>query len=138
MKSLYKKAILFWFVLLILALLNATIREMTYKPFLTPYIGIWAHQISSLTAIVLFFIAIFIFLKKIVTDYTRKDVIVIGLLWLVMTFLFENSLSILVRHFSFTEILETYYFWNGETWIFVLLSLVVSPVIIFNILQNNK
>jgi hypothetical protein len=66
----YKNSIKFWFVLLILALINATIRETTYKPLLTPYIGIWAHQISSLSGIILFFIAIYFFLKK-----TKKFII---------------------------------------------------------------
>ena len=86
-KSFYQYALLFWFVLLALAFVNAAIRETTYKPLLEPYIGYWAHQISSLTEIIFF--------------------------------------------------LQTYYFRNGETWIFVLISLIISPLIIYKRIKKE-
>lgn len=137
MKIFYKKAILFWFTLLIMAFINAIIRETTYKPLLTPLIGIWAHQISSLTGIILFFIVIYFFLKKNFTFYTRKDLIGVGLLWITMTVTFECFMNLFVRKLTFQQVLETYYFWKGDTWIFVLLSLLVSPLIIYKRLKSN-
>ena len=128
MKVFYLKSILFWFVLLILALINATIRELVYKPILEPHIGIWAHQISSLTAIIIFFVAIYFFLKRISDKYSKKDVLAVGTMWFVLTIIFETSLNIWVRKLNVSETLQTYFFWNGETWIFVLISLVLSPL----------
>lgn len=136
-KKFYKKSILFWFVLLILALINATIRETTYKPLLTPYIGVWAHQISSLTGIILFFIAIYFFLKKIKVSYNKSDLFKVGLLWIVMTILFECFMNICIRHLTFQQVLKTYYFWQGDTWFFVLLSLIISPFIAHKILNRK-
>lgn len=138
LKPFYKKAVLFWFVLLILALVNAVAREATYKPLLTPYIGAWAHQISSLTGILLFFTAIYFFLKKTKEPYTKKDLINAGLLWIVMTVVFESLMNVFIRKLSFQEVLQTYYFWQGETWIFVLLSLLISPMIIYKLLKTKK
>lgn len=127
MKKNYINFILFWFVLLILAFLNAGIRELTYKPLLTPYIGIWAHQISSLTGILLFFIAIYLFLKYSKREYSNKDLYMIGIILFLMTFIFEVGMNLFVRQLSWIQILQTYYFWKGETWIFVLIFLIFSP-----------
>lgn len=137
MKKIYIKALLFWFILLVTALINAGIRETTYKPLLTPYIGIWAHQISSLTGILLFFFAIYYFLKKNQNQYKNKDLIFIGLIWIIMTLFFETYMNIIIRKLSLNQVLQTYYFWKGETWIFVLLSLLISPFVANKILQKK-
>ncbi len=130
MNSFYKKSILFWFVLLVLALINATIRETTYKPLLTPSIGtLWAHQISLVTGILLFFAAIYYFLKHVKDPYSKKDLILVGLLWIGMTVVFETFMNAQIRKLSLQEVLETYYFWRGDTWVFVLLSLLISPLV---------
>lgn len=137
MSNFYKKSISFWFVLLVLALVNATLRETTYKPFLTPYIGTWAHQISSVTGILFFYAAIYLFLKKMKDFYTKKDLIKVGLLWIVMTIAFESFMNLCIRHLNFSQVMQTYYFWRGETWIFVLLSLLVSPLIVDRELKKD-
>ncbi len=136
MKKFHVQSFLFWFVLLIIAIINAIIREVTYKPLLEPHIGVWAHQISSLTAIMLFFIAIFLFLKNTKEDFTKKDVILAGILWIILTLIFETLMNF-YRKLTTQEILETYYFWRGETWIFVLLSLIVSPLICYHLLKKQ-
>lgn len=137
MPNFYKKSISFWFILLVLALVNATLRETTYKPFLTPYIGTWAHQISSITGILFFYVAIYFFLKKMKNSYTKKDLIKVGLLWIVMTITFESFMNLCIRHLNFSQVMQTYYFWRGETWIFVLLSLLVSPLIVDRELKKD-
>ncbi|MFA5857378.1 MAG: hypothetical protein WC867_08505 [Candidatus Pacearchaeota archaeon] len=129
MKRFFIKGILFWFVLLILAILNAVVREATYKPILEPLIGNWAHQISSVIGILIFFIAILIFIKSVKKDYSKKDLIIIGIIWIVMTIIFEVFMNVYIRNLSLIEVVETYYFWRGELWIFVLLSLVISPLV---------
>lgn len=137
MNSFYKKSIGFWFILLVIAIANAVVREATYKPLLTPYIGMWAHQLSSLTGIVFFFIAIYVFLKTIHNEYAKKDVVVVSLIWICMTVMFETWMNMFIRHISFAETLQSYYFWKGETWIFVLASLLVSPLIIYRMLHKK-
>ncbi len=138
MKKIYKHAIAFWFVLLILALINATIRETTYKPLLTPYIGMWAHQLSSLTGIALFYGGIYFFLKRVHTPYTKSDLLKVGCIWIGMTIMFESWMNMYIRHLTFSQVLETYYFWRGDTWPFVLLSLLVSPQIVRHVLKKQS
>lgn len=138
MKKFYLRVILFWLVLLVLALVNAVIRELTYKPLLTPLIGNWAHQISSITGILLFFGAIYWFLKKEPQSYQQKDLWIAGLLWLIMTVIFETIMNLFGRGLTFRETLQTYYFWQGETWVFVLLSLLVSPFLANQMIAKSK
>lgn len=137
MSNFYKKSISFWFILLVLALVNATLRETTYKPFFTPHIGTWAHQISSVTGILFFYAAIYVFLKKMKDSYTKKDLIKAGLLWIFMTTCFESLMNIFLRGLNLQQTLETYYFWKGETWVFVLLSLLISPLVADRILKKK-
>ena len=137
MKKIYLHAIWFWFVLLFLAIINGIIREITYKPLLEPHIGNWAHQISSITGIILFFIAIFIFLKFIKSIYTKHDLLNIGTMWMAMTIIFEFAFGYFVRHSSWSEMIEAYYFWKGELWIFVLISVVIIPQICYRLLKSE-
>ncbi len=137
MRKIYVKAILFWFVLLIIALINAIIRELTYKPLLEPYIGVWAHQISSITAIIFFFIAIFFFIRNSKEKFSKKELIIISSIWIILTVLFETLMNFFFRKISLIQTLQTYYFWNGETWIFVLISLIASPLISRRILNKR-
>lgn len=138
MKKFYIKSFLFWFLLLIVALLNATVRELTYKPLLTPIIGNLAHQLSAITAILAFFLVIFLFLKSVNYKYSRTDLLYTGLMWVLLTVLFECFMNFYIRHLSVIEVLQSYYFWKGELWVFVLLSLIISPQICLKINVPNK
>ncbi len=117
----------FWFILLILAFINASIRELTYKPFLEPYIGLWAHQISTLTAIFMFYFAIRFFVRRNFQLYSRRQINYVAILWLALTLLFETLMSLFIRHLTFAQILQTYYFWQGQTWILVLMTILFLP-----------
>lgn len=138
MNRFIQKSVLFWFVLLVIAIGNAILRELTYKPLLSPYIGMWAHQISSVIGIILFYFAIRIYLTRVQEDYSKKEVVHIGIIWLFMTLLFETGMNIFIRKLDISEVLRTYYFWEGETWIFVLVSLLVLPTMISKRLQSQK
>lgn len=138
MRKFYFKAVGFWLVLSVLAIINAVIRETTYKPWLTPYIGMWAHQISSATGILLLFGAINWFLGRVRGEYDRDDLVKTGMLWIILTIGFETVMNKYYRGLTFSEVLETYYFWRGDTWIFVLVSLVASPLIADKLLKQRK
>lgn len=138
MKKQYLKIFLFWFVLLGIALVNAILRELWYKPFLEPHIGMWAHQVSSITAIILFFLAIYFFIKKSSYNHSPLELLAMGLVWMAMTIIFELWMNIYIRQLSFVEVIETYYFWKGETWVFVLIAIAVSPIIAGRIKSKNS
>lgn len=137
MKSFYLKATLFWLVLLVLAIFNATIREFTYKPWLEPVIGRWAHQVSSLTVILFFAIAIYFFIRKFGQQVSQKTLVITGLLWVVLTVVFETWMSIYIRQIGWAEILQSYAFWRGELWILVLVALLILPTLTHRFLNSR-
>ena len=136
MKKIYIRTLWFWFVLLLLAIINGIIRDMTYKPLLEPIIGNWAHQISSITGITLFFIAIYLFLKYTKSDYTKRDLLNIGIMLMTMTIIFEFTFGYYFRQSSWSQMVGAYYFWKGELWVFVLISVVIIPQICFRLLKK--
>lgn len=138
MKNFYLKAFLFWFVLLAIALLNAVIRELTYKPALEPYIGAWAHQISAIIASLLFFIAIFFFIRHEKVRHSFGVLLSVGLMWVMLTVIFETLFGLFMQNMSIQEILKAYYFWNGELWILVVITMIISPVVADTIIQTRS
>jgi hypothetical protein len=131
----YLYGILFWVVLVIVAIINGTIRDFTYKPWLEPYIGKWAHQISVLTGFGLMLLATIGFLKILRVDYARRDLLLLGLIWLVMTIIFEFGFGRL-RGKSWQELFEMYYFWRGDLWLFLLIGTVFLPLLAHSIIHK--
>lgn len=54
----------------------------------------------------------------------------IGLVWVVLTVVFETGMSLYLRGLSMSDVLQAYYFWKGETWIWVLVALLTMPLLI--------
>lgn len=125
----YLKAALFWFVLLAIALINAMVRDVTYIPIVEPYIGIWAHQIGAILVSIVIFVAIFLFVRNEKVKHPMSDLVSIGLMWVIFTVIFETFLGIVIQQMSIQEVLSAYYFWNGELWIVVLITMILSPII---------
>jgi hypothetical protein len=130
----YLKAALFWFVLLAIALINAIIRDMTYIPIIEPYIGTWAHQVGAILVSLVIFAAILLFLRNEKVKHPMGDLISIGLIWVTFTVIFETFLGVVIQQMSIQEVLRAYYFWNGELWIIVLITMILSPIIADKIL----
>lgn len=137
MKKIHLHSLWFWFVLLVIAILNAVLRESTYKPQLEPHIGNWAHQISSLTGIIFFFIAIYLFFKYIKSNYDTLDTWLIGIMWVALTVIFEFSFGYYFRKSTWEEMIAQYYFWKGDTWIFVLIAVLVFPRLCYKLIKGE-
>ncbi len=133
----YLKAALFWFVLLAIALINAIVRDVTYIPVIEPYIGTWAHQTGAILVSLVIFVAIFLFVRNEKVRHPMGDLVSIGLIWVIFTVIFETFLGVVIQHMSIQEVLSAYYFWNGELWIVVLITMMFSPIIADKILISS-
>ncbi len=102
MKRIYMQAIGVWVLLLILAIINGILRGV-YGPFMEELL---AHQISTITAIVLFLVVMYIFFSKTHARYTGKDLIAIGALWLILTVVFEFMFGHYVMGNSWSRLLH--------------------------------
>lgn len=108
--------------MLILAIINGAARDLWYKA----YIGdLKAHQLSTITLILLFTIYIWLVIQKIPPS-SKKRSWQIGIMWLCLTLLFEFGFG-LARGNSLAKLLVDYNFFKGRIWLLIPIWITVAP-----------
>jgi hypothetical protein len=121
--SVWLKALALWFVILVLAILNGTLREKT----LVPNMGTIGALITS-GAILSGCIFIVAFLAAPwYGQISSVQWLLVGLFWLVLTLAFEFAFGRIVQHKPWSELLEAYTFKGGNIWPLVLIATAISP-----------
>ena len=118
-----------WLGMVILAILNGIIRENLYGQTMSE---LSAHQLSTLIAIILFGIYIFV-LTGAFQIQSAKQAFTIGGIWLVMTVIFEFVFGHFVAGHSWTRLFMDYNILNGRVWIFVLIWTFMSPYVFYRL-----
>jgi hypothetical protein len=121
-----------WFPMIIIAILNGSLRQFVYAPFMNE---LTAHQISTFSGIILFGIYIY-FVTKFWRIKTAKEAIYIGLLWLCMTILFEFVFGHYVMGHPWQRLFHDYNIFTGRIWILMLIWTTIAPYIFFRL--HNK
>ena len=132
MKSIYKH-ILWWFVFPFVGILNGVLREATYKKFVG---DLPAHQISTATGII-FFGIIFYFIFKKWKIQSLNHAVLIGLIWLTLTILFEFGFGHYIMGNPWEKLLHDYNIAEGRIWSLFLLWITIAPVIFFQSFKNK-
>ncbi len=112
-----------WLGLVALAILNGLIREKTYKKKMG---DLGAHQLSTLTGLILFSAYIFL-LTRICPLQSGKQAIAIGLIWMVMTVIFEFIFGHYVMKHSWSKLLADYNIFKGRLWLLILIFTTIAP-----------
>jgi hypothetical protein len=118
-----------WFGLVVLGLLNATIRQVVYARYVSELAG---HQISTLTLAVLVGLyawALSGFLKL----SSPGEAIGVGLMWMVLTIGFEFALGRYVVGDSWGKLLTNYNVLEGRVWGLFVLWVGVAPYVFYRI-----
>jgi hypothetical protein len=112
-----------WVPMVLIAIVNAIAREQGYGPHLDE---LRAHQLSTLTAILLFGVYIWALTRwwRIRTD---GQAIAIGLVWLGLTVAFEFLFGHYAMGNSWEHLLSDYNILKGRVWILVLIWVSVAP-----------
>lgn len=95
-----------------------------------------AHQIGMTTRIVINFIFAY-FLLLYAKEYETKDLIYVGILWTILTLIFEWGGSFAMGR-PVQEILVGWNIFAGYMWPYVLLSYLLAPLIVGTILKIVK
>ncbi|MGC9444180.1 MAG: hypothetical protein ACP5E9_04525 [Candidatus Methanospirareceae archaeon] len=128
MERIYLQALGVWVLLLILAIVNAALRNTVYEPIFKS--ELLAHQISTVTAIILLLATMHVFFSKTRAPYTGTDLLVIGVLWLALTIAFEFGFGHYVMGTPWPRLLHDYNLFAGRLWILVLVTILVGPYVI--------
>jgi len=115
-----------------IAIINGGLRNYVYGPQMDPLL---AHQISSITAIILF-AAYFWLLNRRWTMTSTPQSIQIGISWLILSILFEFVFGHYVMGHSWERLLADYNILAGRLWSFVLLWTLIGPNMIYRRTQR--
>jgi hypothetical protein len=119
------RALAVWFVIIAAESLNGTLRTL----YLAPVIGDFpARRIGVLVAIALIFVITFAFTHW-MGGRTRAQLLGIGLLWVVLTVLFEFALGRGVLHYDWSRMLSDYDLSRGGLMAFGLLAMAFTPLL---------
>ncbi len=117
------KAVALWFAILVLAILNGTLREKALIPVLGSFSGFIAS--GAILSICIFLVAF-----AAAPWYgllSSREWLLIGAFWLLLTLAFEFSFGLFVQHKTLAELFEAYTFRGGNLWPLVLVVTFISP-----------
>lgn len=126
------KYVLLWFPMVVLAIINGTARDLWYKKHIN---DLSAHQISTVSLMILLGIYIFFVLKKYPPQSVTESLL-IGLLWMTMTLAFEFGFG-LYRGNSFAQLLEAYNITKGQLWLLIPVWIALAPYVFLRIEQSH-
>jgi len=127
------RIILFWFGLLILAIINGTIRDYTYLKSLGEY---RAHQLSTITLLILMSIyCLIIFSNWRLTS--SNEAITVGIIWLLLTLAFEFLFGHFVGGHSWEKLIAQYNIFSGNLWVLIVIWTALLPLVCYKIFENQ-
>ena len=115
-----------WFALSVFMVLNGTLRVYTYEKLIGDLPG---HIVSTVTGCALILILTSLFLRFVPAEYTQKDLLVLGVLWLLMTVVFEFLFGHYVAGHPWERLLADYNILKGRIWVLALITTLCAPLI---------
>jgi hypothetical protein len=115
---------LVWLLMAAIGIINGTFRVLFLQKFFSLQM---AHIISSVSAIILIQTVIYFFLRR--KDLPVKKLLLMGVIWLGLTVLFEFGFGHFVMGHSWEKLLADYNLFQGRIWSLVLLSVLLGPLI---------
>jgi hypothetical protein len=127
------RAFLVWCIIIVIETVHGILRTL----LLVPVIGdLPARQVSVLTGSLLIF-GVTLFLIKWIAARTRLQMLIVGMIWVLLTVLFEIALGCLVLNLSWDRITEDYDINRGGFLGFGLLFMAATPTLAA-MLRNNR
>ena len=115
-----------WFLFMILAIINAGIRNGVYKPLVG---DLTAHQISTIIFMIIILAVTYLILRFSNIQLSNSEALLIGATWLILTILFEFIAGHYVFGNSWEKLFADYNILKGRIWSIVLLTILLAPYI---------
>ena len=118
-----------WIGMVVLAILNGIMRESLYKQYMHE---LTAHQVSTLILLILFGIYVW-FLTGLRPLESAKQALLIGVMWCLMTVVFEFVFGHYVAGHTWSKLFQDYNLVKGRLWSLVLIWTTIAPYIYYRI-----
>jgi len=115
-----------WFLFMILAIINAGIRNGVYKPIVG---DLTAHQISTLIFAIVIFVVTYLILRFSDLNLSDSQALFMGITWVILTIGFEFIAGHYAFGNSWEKLLADYNILNGRIWSLVLLIEFIAPLL---------
>ena len=122
----YIQAIGIWFLIIPLAIINGGLRENVLVK-----LGDIALPLSGIILSVCIFIVAYLLIPRI-KNCELKDYIIFGVIWFILTNLFDLFMYISEEN-GIKQLLNSYNFLDGNLWILVVITTLVSPILVSKI-----
>lgn len=119
--------LLFWPVLMFLAIGNGFLREATYGQSLSE---LHSHQVSTVVAMVIFGVAVLL-LSKHSLPRSAAQAVAIGVIWLAFTLCFEFIFGRHIFGHSWARLFQDYNLFSGRIWPLLLAWVACLPYIAY-------
>jgi len=127
------KYLIAWFGMMVLAIINGGLRDVAYKPLVG---DLAAHQISTIILLLLLAGYFWFLVRKWPIEYT-KQAWVIGIMWFVMTEIFEFGMGLMIVGHPWDKLLQNYDLFGGKLWLLIPLWMLVGPYVFFRFVQKK-
>lgn len=121
-----------WFLFMILAIMNAILREGIFTSFLDE---LRAHQLSTFTLMTIIFIVTYLVLRLSNIQLSTEQAVIMGSIWLILTICFEFLAGHYVFGNSWNTLLSDYNILKGRIWILIPITILVSPILAHKIIK---
>ena len=122
----YLKAIGIWFLIIPVAILNGALRESVLNK-----LGNISLPISGFILTICIILVAY-FLIPIIKNCKRKDYIIFGIIWFILTNLFDLLMYISEGE-NFLALINSYNFMSGNLWILVCITSLISPIVVYKL-----
>ena len=116
-----------WPAMIVIGIANGTLRVYGYGPFMK---DLTAHQLSTLTGLVFFGLFIWM-LTKLRPLKTTGQALIVGVLWLCMTILFEFIFGHYIMGHTWSQLLHDYNILEGRIWLLILIWITGAPYVFY-------
>lgn len=121
-----------WFLFMLLAIINAGIREGIYTSFLDE---LRAHQLSTITLMIIFLIGAYLVLRFSQLHLSDQQALIMGSIWMIMTICFEFIAGHFLFGNSWEKLFADYNIFKGRIWILIPITTFLSPYLANKVLQ---
>lgn len=122
----YIMAILIWIMIIPIAILNGGFRE-----YILVKLGILARPLSGIILSICIF-AVAYFLVPKIKNCVKRDYIIFGVIWFILTNLFD-LVAYIKDGGGFADLLQSYNILTGNTWLIVVLTTLFAPIVVMRI-----
>jgi NhaP-type Na+/H+ or K+/H+ antiporter len=125
--SMFVRAIIGWFAILAVAILNGGIRDA----YIRPRFGFFAAEVygASILSLAVIIAAGFV-MRPVAKPNWKKDALRLSAFWLVLTLGFEFLFFHYVGGRTWSELFAAYRFWEGRLWTVVVLVVAIAPFVV--------